>query len=280
MRDEKREVKRRDASTQRQYKARGSPTIPERGAEAVSFRPELITWWNLLCRWTDHLQQCHRWLATDHPPPPVQHHVRLEQRSIPTFALCLAGRVRVESMSETCDLAPGEALLIAPGAWYHHAQLRPGTVVYRQGVIFRRSDFFLMNADLHLVATIPEQPSRRMMEEALREADPDRRRAKLSALLATAVNEVAKPRPLLHPSVLAMHYALQNTLHLRDGTAAAVRASGLSRAQAYRWFRSAMGAGIATIRRQQRQELSEWLRLEGLPPREIARRCWQGTRKK
>ena len=204
----------------RNQQCRGSPSIPERGAEAVSFRPELITWWNLLCRWAGDLRQCQRWLAADHPPPPAQHPLRLEQRSIQTFALCLAGRVRIQSLTATCDLAPGEALLIAPGAWYHHAQLRPGTVVYRQGVIFRRSDFFLIDADLHLVATIPEQPSRRMMEEAQRETDPGRRREHLAALLSTAVNEVANPRPSLHPSMLAMHYALQNSLHLRDGTAA------------------------------------------------------------
>lgn len=61
-------------------------------------------------------------------------------------------------------------------------------MVYRQGVIFRRSDFFLMDAELHLVATIPEQLSRRMMEKALREADPGRRLEQLAALLSTAVN--------------------------------------------------------------------------------------------
>lgn len=251
---------------------RSPPSIPEGRTEPVSFCPELIAWWDLLCRWSRDLTVCHRWLAAAHPPPTRGDARALDQRSIPTLALCLAGTVRIEGPGKPCDLLPGEALLIAPGAWHRHAPLRPGSVVYRQGFILGRSDFFLMDGNLHLVATIPAQPSRRIMEEALLEADDEPRRLLLAELLATLPREAARPRAYPHPSVLAMIYAMQNTLHLPNATDAVVRASGMSRAQAYRWFRTAMGAGIATVRKQQRRELAEWLRTEGIPPKEITRR--------
>jgi hypothetical protein len=241
----------------RMTKASSQPRIPEGAVEEVRFRPELIAWWGGVAHWAKDIHACHRWLAKDHPMATGSDSA-LEQRSIPTAILCVSGSARVESSDVRLDLAPGEMLTIAPGAWHRHLPLRPGAVVYRQGFIFARSDFFLMDSHLHFVATIPEEPSRRTMEEILLSPEPDRRLALARRHLASVVNENAKPRPMSHPAVLAMIYALQNTLHLRHGVEAAVHASGLSRAQAYRWFKADTGVGLATMRRHLRQELAAW----------------------
>jgi AraC-like DNA-binding protein len=240
-------------------------------AETVHFRPEAIAWWSALLGIAPRLGRCHRWEARDHGPADAGDGA--EQHPTDTLVLCLAGAARIEHGRRRCDLAPGDALVLRPGAWHRHAPLRRGALLYRQGAIAGRSDFFLEDHRLRIVAAWPEHPARGLLAAIGAAADEAERRGRLADLLGHLAREAVEPLPATHPACLPMEYALFEHLHRADAVARIVRASGLSRAQAYRVFRSRWGAGIAAAVRGERVELGRALLADGIPPAEVAARC-------
>lgn len=239
--------------------------------ETVRFRSETIHWWSLLMAAAERLNRVHRWDARAHGPRGSAQ--GMEQHPTDTLVLCLAGIARIEDGHDRLDLGVGDAVVIRPGAWHHHAPLRHGTVVYRQGIISGRSDFFLESADLLMIASWPAEPSHRLLA-AMGEADEeDHRRHRLAELLTQLRGEVAEPLPSQGDAVVAMEYSLWSSLHRSDAAERIVAASGRSRAQAYRLFRERWGAGIASVVRSARLELARALLQAGLPVAEAAERC-------
>jgi AraC-like DNA-binding protein len=212
-----------------------------------------------------------RWAAAERGPRAGL--LGLEQHKTDTLVLCLAGAARIEDGRNRLDLAAGDALVIRPGAWHRHAALRPGALVYRQGVIAGRSDFFLEDPGLSIVAAWPEQPARNLLAAIGEADDEDERRARLRALLAHLAGETATPLPTQHPVALAMEYALWENLHRPDAVARVVQASGLSRVQAWRIFRARFGCGIASAVRRERMQLARVLLGDGLAVGAVAQRC-------
>lgn len=238
--------------------------------ENVRFLPQTVAWWSQLMAVGQQPGRVHCWTASEHGPTGTD--VVLEQHSTDTLVLCLAGSVRIEDGRSRIDLGAGDAVVIRPGAWHRHAALRSGTLVYQQGVLAGRSDFFLADGSLRMFASWPEQPAWQLLSAIGSSADEDARRQHLRRLFAHLSTESAGPLPTTHPAVLAMEYALWQHLHRPDCVTRVVAAGGLARAQAYRLFRTRWGCGIATAVRRSRLALAHELLANGMPLRDVAAR--------
>jgi AraC-like DNA-binding protein len=241
----------------------------------AAFDPLILQWWSLLSAQASRIQQVAWWPADAHGPDPANR--GQEAHHTPTLVLCLAGAVRIEDRRDRCDLAVGEALIIAAGAWHRHAPLRPGAVCYRQGVVGGRSDFFLHDHAQTVVASVPEQPCASLLERAASPLAAQRRQG-VRDLLATVLQERAAPLDAGHRAVLAMEYALWDHLHQRDAMRRILAASGLARAQAYRVFSAHFAAGISSVLRRERLTLARRLLASGLGVAEVAERCGFASR--
>lgn len=238
--------------------------------ENVRFLPQTVAWWSRLMQAGQKPGRVHRWLAAEHGPAGGDQ--VLEQHSTDTLALCLSGAMRLEDGRSRLDLGPGDAVVIRPGAWHRHAPLRVGTLVYQQGVLAGRSDFFLADAGLRMFASWPEQPAWRLMAAIGAAGDEDERRRRLRELFAHLATESAGPLPVAHPAMLRMEYALWQNLHRGDCVARIIAAGGLARAQAYRLFRARWGCGLATAVRRSRLSLARELLRDGMPLAEVVAR--------
>ena len=237
--------------------------------ETVAFRPEIVRWWQALAATGERLGRVHRWFAKGHGPGGG----RLHQHHTVTLVLCLDGAVRLEHPAGRLDLAPGDAALLEAGAWHGHAALRPGALCFGQGFMVGRSDWLLWSSGLTLVSSVAAEPSRRLLEAVLAEADEARRRAGLAEHLRGFCAEPSAPAASAHAAYPAMELALWDNLHHPDPVAALVRASGLSRAQAYRVFTACAGIAPAGWVRRERRALARRLLAEGMAAGAVAERC-------
>lgn len=237
--------------------------------ETVAFRPEIVRWWLALEATAGRIGRVHRWLAAGHGPGGG----RLHQHHTVTLALCLAGAVRLSHPAGSLDLAPGDAVLLEAGAWHHHGGLRPGTVAFGQGFMIGRSDWLLQSSDLLLSSSVAAEPSRRLLESVLAQPAEEARRTGLAAHLRGFCAEPSAPPSPPHPAYPAMELALWDSLHHPDPVMAMVRASGLSRAQAYRVFVACAGIAPAGWVRRERHALARRLLAEGMDAAAVAQRC-------
>jgi AraC-like DNA-binding protein len=238
--------------------------------ETIRFRPEIVAWWPRLMGAGARLGRVHRWeVAGRGPDDGVQ---GLAQHGTDTLVLCLGGAARIEDGHVRLDLGSGDAVVVRPGAWHRHARLRRGALVYQQGVIAGRSDFFLADEGLRVDASWPEQPAWSLLAAVGAAEAEDERRTRLAALLAHLAGETAEPLPVLHPAVLAMEYAIWENLHRPDVVARTLAAAGVSRVQAYRLASRRWGLGIATVVRRARLDLARSLIEGGMAVGEAARR--------
>lgn len=239
------------------------------GMETVAFRPEIVRWWLSLEATAERIGRVHRWLAAGHGPGGG----RLHQHHTVTLALCLAGTARLAHPAGALDLAPGDAVLIEAGAWHHHGALRPGAVAFGQGFMIGRSDWLLQSSDLVLSSSVAAEPSRRLLEGLLGQPSEELRRSGLAVHLRGFCAEPSSPPASAHPAYPAMELALWDSLHHPDPVAAMVRASGLSRAQAYRVFAACAGIAPASWVRRERRALAHRLLGEGMSAPAVAERC-------
>jgi AraC-like DNA-binding protein len=236
--------------------------------ENVRFLPQTVAWWSRLMAVGQRPGHVHRWLAAEHGPSDTV----LEQHSTDTLVLCLNGAIRIEDGRSRLDLTAGDAVVIRPGAWHQHAPLRPGTLVYQQGVLAGRSDFFLEDPGLRMFASWPEQPAWRLMTAVGACPVEAERRQRLRELFAHLATESAGPLPTSHPATLAMEYALWQNLHRPDCVDRVIAAGGMARAQSYRLFRASWGCGVATAVRRSRLALARELLADGMPLRDVVMR--------
>lgn len=237
--------------------------------ETVSFRPEIVDWWRLLQELPPRLGAVHRWRAADHPPRGSG----LHQHHTVTMVLCLAGAVRIAHPADRIDLSAGDALLVEAGAWHHHAPLRSGCVAFGQGFMGGRSDWIMHSAGLELVSSVPTEPSLGQLERALALDDGSGRQRLLAEHLRGFLTERSQPISADHRAYPAMELALWDNLHRRGTVAAMVRASGLSRAQAYRIFTACSGTAPAQAVRRERLALARRLLGDGTGAATVAERC-------
>jgi AraC-like DNA-binding protein len=236
--------------------------------QELRFHPDIADWWQELVLLPGRLGRIHLWSAADHPL-----HARLlnaEEHPTTTLVACLRGVVRVEGRI-SLDLRPGDVLLIRAGVWHCHHALRPGGVSFRQGFMAGRSDWHLSGADLTGIASIAAEPSRGLIERAV--GDVGARPALVRDLLATVARERPEPLQAAHPALLRMEYEIYRAMHLPGQVSRIIRASGVSRAQAYRLARGYWGVGLAEHLQRTRLVLAEALLAQDLTPTEVARRA-------
>jgi AraC-like DNA-binding protein len=239
--------------------------------ETVSFRPEMVRWWLNLEAMPSRLGRVHRWPASGHGPgAPVPH---LHQHHVTTLVLCLIGVARIEHARRRIDLTAGDAVVVEAGAWHRHATVRAGSVTFGQGFIAGRSDWILTSPDLQLFSSVPEQPSLAALDGLYAADDEDERQRRLADHLRVFTAERSEPIHAPHPAYPAMEMALWTHLHLSNPVEAMVRASGLSRAQAYRVFTACSRTGPALAVRTARCALARRLLKEGSSEAVAAERC-------
>jgi len=193
--------------------------------------------------------------------------------AVPTMIIALAGVVRVQRHGERLGLRAGEALLLAPGVWHRHEAMRPGSVWFGQGFLGTWSDIALGGGGRDWYGKLPSQPSRRLLDAALAAADADRCRGLVLDLLRQVLAESVDDQTFGHPAMMAMLTTMWSRLHAGARVEDLVRASGLSRAQAYRVFAAGYGMPPREALATNRLWLAQGLLGAGLPVAEVARRC-------
>ncbi len=190
----------------------------------------------------------------------------------PTSVICLAGVVRIISFDRVIDLGPGEALIVATGVWHRHERLRPGSLWLGQGFMPACSDVWLEDYDRHWWGSLPSQPSRRLMSEALAADDAAQRRTRFIELIRQMLGDSLKDYSFNHPALERMFRRMWSNLHRGVTVDALVRASGLSRPHAYRMFTAGFGMPPKQAIATSRLWMAEGLLAQGLPIAEVAAR--------
>ena len=231
--------------------------------------PDLLDWWLALRQLPEQLGAVHRWTASEHPPSkqtPGHLHATA------TLVACLRGTVRISDGDRRTDLMPGDALVLAAGAWHYHDPLRGNAVLFLQGFMRGQSDFWLCDRHERFFATVPKQPSSQLMEAIAEAADPRQRQRLLGALLENFTKETIRPLQDLRPEVARMEQAVWRLMR-QPGTAEdVIRAAGISRAQAYRLFVDHYGMPPAKALLEQRMEYARHLLRAGITVTETAER--------
>lgn len=250
--------------------------------EANRWSPELIEWWTALRAIPQTLRTVQRWKASDYPP--TEEH-GYHQHSVPTLVVCVHGSARISSSARTgsrahsgsdsarVDLLAGDALILQPGAWHRHETIRKGALVFQQGFLRGRADFWFANHERMLMASVPEFPSRRTLETACATRDATERCRILREHITNITNEVAEPLRPIPPAVSLMEEVLWSLVSRPGSADDIIRASGVGRAQAYRLFTQHLGQTPAVALLTMRLDLAERLLAEGLAIYEVAERC-------
>jgi len=141
------------------------------------------------------------------------------------------------------------------------------------GMMATWSDVLLGDQRHRWCGRLPSQPSRRMLDAAVAEPDALGRRALVAALLRQVLAESIEDLDLSRPELDRMLHVLWRRLHEGVTSADLVRASGLSRSQAWMVFQHGYGVTPCQAILHCRLWLAERLLAEGLPIAEIAQRC-------
>lgn len=231
--------------------------------------PDQRLWWRLLEDLPGRLGAVHRWREDTAEGD----HARGSLHPNPTAVVCLAGTVRVVRQGATCDLRAGEALLISAGVRHEHPPLRRGSICFAQGFLPAWSDVRLGDHARTWSGRLPSEPSRRLLERALACADQAERSRLFAEVIRQALAESVTDHAFDGQAMRRMVDRLWSGIHRGVTVADLVRASGLSRAQAYRLFTAGYGVPPKAAIARNRVWLAEALLPTGLPLAEVAQRC-------
>lgn len=231
--------------------------------------PTSRRWWRLLDALPGRLGRVHRWFALPHDVITGTGHLHAS----PTAVVCLEGVVRIRRPHGVLDLQPGDALLVAPGVWHYHEPLKRGSSWYGQGFLAGWSDLAMGEPGREWRGKVPSHPSRQLIDRALSVDDADDRRAVFAELVGQVLGESVIEQVFAHPALRAMLKRMWSRLHHGVSVDDLVRASGLSRAHAYRVFAEGYGVPPKEALATARLWLADGLLGADLPVGEVARRC-------
>lgn len=180
------------------------------------------------------LRSAERWTAREAPPCEGHDH------AVPTLVVALDGVIRVSGARRRVDLHPGEALVLAPGAWHRHEPLRAGAVIYMQGFVANGSDILIGSGRTDHGGLLPSQPSWQLLHRALA-ADAPERRNLVASCLAQAISERTRMPGQMPDAVRKMYHHLWWNPPATLTIAGVVRASGLRPSQAHALFKTWSG---------------------------------------
>jgi AraC-like DNA-binding protein len=231
--------------------------------------PTFRRWWRLIDDLPGKLSQVLLW--KDGPPPPLTGDGHLHVT--PTSVVCLEGVVRIVAPNRMVDLQPGQALIIGAGVWHRHEALRRGSIWFGQGFLPACSDVLMGDQDREWRGRLPSQPSRRLMDATLAAPDDKTRSASFTELVKQILSESVDDLPFTNAALQRMISRLWSNLHRGVTVEDLIRASGLSRAQAYRIFTEGYGVPPKDAIATARLWLAEGLLANGLTVAAVADRC-------
>ena len=192
--------------------------------------------------------------------------------AVPTINACLEGVIRVRWSGGHLDLTPGEAIVVAPGAWHEHAALRSGSAWYGQGLIRDCSDIFLASPEQALIAGIPRSLVEDRLHRVVLDTDPASRLALVREILGISL--AAPATGLEWPAQLAaMTLCIDRRLHLPLRADEVLAASGMTPRHARRLFITGWGEGPKGIILKLKLMLARHLLAEGWSQVRAARDC-------
>ncbi len=231
--------------------------------------PNIRRWWRLLDEVPNHLTQVTAWDGS--PPPPLNGDGHCH--FAPSSVVCLEGVVRIVSHSRMVDLFPGQALVIGAGVWHRHETLRHGSVWFGQGFLPAFSDVVMGDTDGEWRGSLPSNPSRQLMDNALSAVGDESRREVFTDVMQQVLSETVEELPFANLALQRMITRLSSNLHRGVTVNDLVRVSGLSRAQAYRIFTDGYGVPIKDAIETARLWLAEALLANGLSIAAVAERA-------
>ncbi len=195
---------------------------------------------------------------------------------IPVVQVCLAGPLRVRFRRLTCDLAPGDAIVIPAATWYtaiYGTRQRGFMVGF--GWLGRQADLWLEGPGLSLWAGMPLEPVRRLIRHSAAMDQVDRI-GTVRELLRTVASEPLDGMRSVPAPIERMLDVVLRRLHLGPSATDLVRASGLGRSQAYALFTGFYGLSPRRALELRRLELAGALLATGHGVCEVAAACgWQ-----
>ena len=201
-----------------------------------------------------------------------------DTHTVPTLVACLEGVARISLPRRVIDLHPGTIALIAPGCSHRHEALRAGSAILAMGFMLRRADIELTTAQRTWWLAIPEQPIRRLIEQACHSPASTHLRLVREAL-AGLVDESARPLAPMPGAEQRMWNYLHRTQQAPTSAAEVLRQSGLGPTQAHRLFRTWFGETPYRMLNCQRLEYARHLLASGTAVGLVASTCGFRTRR-
>jgi AraC-like DNA-binding protein len=230
--------------------------------------PSVRRWWRHLDDLPHNLTQVTSWTYGPPPPLPGDGHLHVA----PTVVACLDGVVRVVSPNRSLDLVAGQALIIGAGVWHRHEPVRRGSVWFGLGFLPAFSEVMIADHEREWHGRLPSDPCRHLMDAVLAATVEGERETAFRALMNQVLAESVEDLQLTNPALERMVARLAANLHRGVGVKDLVRASGLSRAQAYRVFSDGYGVPLKDAIETSRLWLAEALLSQGMSIADVAER--------
>jgi AraC-like DNA-binding protein len=204
-----------------------------------------------------------------------------------TMVCCLRGVFRMSHHGGDIDLAPGEMVVVAPGAWHNHCPARGDSCFWAQGVLPHGSDLYVCDGGDLRLSVVPVEPSAGVLAAMIEEPDPIRR-CELATRLAGLALAGGPHRPAPTPDQARMAKFIWRNVHRPVSVAEVLDASGLCRRQAQRRFIAYFGKGpkqamtamrlvLARRLRDEGASISEAAAASGFPGRAALTRAWRAA---
>jgi len=225
---------------------------------------EVLPLWNALAGVAVAPGPIHRWAPTSAWDASAE-----EVHPVATAIVALGGVSRHAGPGQaTCDLQPGECLLIAAGCAHRHLRLRADSAYLAIG-----SDVGVCDLELHrgpavVELAVPEEPCAGLLAAAAADPRPER----MGDLLRQILREPLGERPPPPACVRRMRDCIRTRALRGIDAEDVIRASGIGRSAAHQHFRAYYGATPHQVLEARRCRIARSLIAQGVPIAECVAR--------
>lgn len=207
--------------------------------------------------------------------PPITTRDGWYTHQIPSFHLCLQGSAVIRHPDGEVFVRAGDIVFMEPCVEHRNVIRHDDYLMLHVGFMANRADVSLQSSDDWCLWSLPFDPLRGLVEQAMTAGDEEQRVSTTQALL-TCIH--AAELTLIGRRGTAVLEMLQGMWRVAyDGSSNAeeiLHKSGLSRAQAYRTFTAIYGVGPARAVEVMRLDMARWLIYRGYRISDIA--AWVG----